>query len=921
MEFCTAPSAAPVAIALVDASYSVKDSFVRTTSIFTKFCDILKSLPHKHFYLQFWSSPGALGSPSGTLKFPFKVEKSQLSQPFGVCATKEFRSTFPHLGFVGIDDWLKAGIHTVYLLTDGAMSNPSSSELKDSVSEMMTKYPDVQLHLITVEARDVQLQNLEDMQGLVGGDVYHILVKNHMTHLLSGFVSYTRNYLNGYTHLSRVRAPAGYLSFRDGLFREVDLPKFFVEAQRLVSELDPQDEEKLLQLLQDLVTPVARAQRDKPASMVQAMTRNFASLFAGTCINPQIAVFLLSSGCTSDNAGQVQVLADFRRQLRDVFKSAHAMLCAGVANAIGLSQQCDNKWMSLPMACRAVADKSDSKKLTQVIVVGPAHVLDKEVTLQGSAFQQGVVQLGDTLVGALPMITGELPSDTSDTSGGIVTGGLTEQCTRQWVRALVAQTYGVNATADIVVYLIMALHAQVKASPAVSEDVKQAWANLAKIMLRKKRANSTETEWDRLERGEFPLPNNGSLDSLCVDLLLVLHLLGVNSDNDTTTETAVPSETKVPTWRRTWRALCEPLGLVSQLRHCDEPETSQQGSATDIVWPKIGSVYTLPMEDLEYKCGITMESTALTGGFKLQPHASRTAYQCSPRLVFSDEGMRALLDASAPKVCPICYVNIDRDSFVAVAPACTSERELPTFASNPLLVRAPSVSSQSQVLLSHSAVPSNTLCRPTSQHKPRPATIATCTDATKGLVFLKGTLGCGKTTFAETIKASLMSAGTQTSVCILNADRPDAEVMADALAAVRAGTNYIIVDTCYFKSFSSFGIDVGTVPCCTMAVNYDKKNEDLEGLLAWSWRNVEQRSSGSSSAPLRVGASAGAAWADFDRKARVAYGKGRVRKALTQLLRQGEAGCAALADKYAQKIDGISAQQLACVLARFKVAQ
>ena len=172
------PQECPVAIALVDASGSVKSPFVNNLSIFNKFRDILKTLPHKHFYVQFWSSIGALGTQQGTLKIPFKVEKLQMSQPFSVCAATNFGSTFPHLGFLGIDDWLQSGVNTVYLLTDGDMSDPCSPDFQKVVSNLMTSFPDVQLHLITVESREVQFENVEDIGCLVGGDVFKILVKN-----------------------------------------------------------------------------------------------------------------------------------------------------------------------------------------------------------------------------------------------------------------------------------------------------------------------------------------------------------------------------------------------------------------------------------------------------------------------------------------------------------------------------------------------------------------------------------------------------------------------------------------------------------------------------------------------------------------------------------------------------------------------
>jgi len=905
MEFVT-PSATPVAIALVDASYSVKDTFVGSTSIFNKFCDILKSLPHPHYYIQFWSSQGALGSEAGTLKFPFKVERAQLSQPFAVCTTKEFRSTFPHLGFVGIDEWLQAGTHTVYLLTDGAMSSPSSPDLKNAVSRLMTTFPDVQLHLITVEAREIQFQNVENMQCLVGGDVYHILVNNHMTHLLSSFTSYTRNHPDGYKHLDRVRAPPGYLSFRNKLFREVDLPKFFVAAQSLVAQIDPQNEEALLLLLQDLVTPVARAQRDKPASMVRAMTANFASLFVGTCINSQIATFLLSSGCSADLGGQVQVLADFRRQLKDAFKSAQLMLCANVANATGLDSH--EKWMSLPMPIQSASGPGQSL----LIVVGPPHVLTQEVKLQGSLYKQGVVQLGDTLVGAIPMVVGEL-AVTAPAGTELLTGGLTEQCTRQWVRALAAQTYGVNATSDVVVYLIMALHAQVAASPGLDDGVKKAWANLAKIMLRKKRVNSTETEWDRLERGEFPLPNNGSLDSLKTDLATVLRLLTRGSGP------------QAPSWQDIWRALCTPLGLVAQLRHCVAPgESPDSPSGVAIAWPPIEGAHTLPLDDLEYKCGITMESTALTGGFKLRAHVSRTGHCCSPRLVFSVEGMDALLSANAASVCPVCYAAIDRDSFAAVAPATLTTTELPTFAGNPLLERP---------VAQAAPVPSCAAAQPppsTQRRHRKPDLAVSFTDATKGIVLLKGTLGCGKSTFVEKVKAALKSAQAAATVAVLSIDKhieaglsqPDAftAASAEAQAAAQNGTHYVIVDMCFCKSMAALGVDAGNVPCCTIVVNQDGQANNLKEFLAWSWRNVARSRLASNAFGTDAHARAPMAWTLFDRKARIAYGKARVRAVLKELPREEGPSLNALADAFARELDAISARQVACVLARFRLA-
>jgi hypothetical protein len=789
------PAAHPTAVALVDASGSVSCSFLPKQCVFDKFRSVLHALQHDEFFLCFWSSV-CNDLPDGTFKFPFAVKRDALTQPFTVMSSKLKGGTEACLAFRDIDDWMKH-VRTVYLLTDGDIQD--AQPFPGVVDAFLRKWPDTQLHLITVQTRHVDFDQRENNKGLVGADIYAALVKRGLTGTLSSFTAYTPNHPEGFKLIDRVRAPPGYLAFRDQLFRDTQMPQFFKHVCELVAAMDTADEPAMLRLLQDLVTPVARARRDKSPAAAHALVTTFASLFRGSCIDHNMAVFLLSDGCDAESSGRVHLITNLRSQLKEAFRQADTMLADNVPNACAMEQ-----WVSLPMQA---ADGA------WVVMRGAAHGLCEPVSA-AKKYRAGAVRVGGALVGGLPLVL-QLRDATTDA----VQGGMAEQCTRQWVRTVVAKAFGMSPMEDTIMYTVMGVAAWVEAA-VQDAQVAAAWANLARIMLRKRRLNSEEDEWRVLERGETPTPNNGTVEQFLEALARVGRALGVDAQP----------------WQLWW-AMCRPLGLTSQLRHCEGVD-----EAFRVQWPALRVHALTPESRADYRCVITLEDTAATGGMRIRPHTSLTGVPCRPAMVFSAAGVAGLLASDAP-VCPYCYADVRATDFEAVPPYAPEATDL-AFKDDAL--------GREWVAPAKAARPN--AARPNAAPK-RGAWKAKATPlggkakAGACVVHLKGVVGCGKSTYAQALRARLEAAGK--SVAVLSTD---ANVVAcggnfqagicatQADAAAAADKDVIIVDTCGDVDSSAvvFGLDVSAARHTTVLVNFTG-SADVRGLLAWALHNVLTR--------------------------------------------------------------------------------
>src|SRR5690606_18589918 len=104
------------------------------------------------------------------------------------------------------------------------------------------------------------------------------------------------------------------------------------------------------------------------------------------------------------------------------------------------------RWITLPM-------KSDQG---QIVVKASTSLLQESWSGYGRALANlkdiSASQKDKVLVAGLPIFT-----SLANTQEGVITGSMTEQCARQWVRCVLAHTFDLSVTSDIMVYLMMAL--------------------------------------------------------------------------------------------------------------------------------------------------------------------------------------------------------------------------------------------------------------------------------------------------------------------------------------------------------------------------------------------------------------------------------------------------------------------------------
>ncbi len=275
--------------------------------------------------------------------------------------------------------------------------------------------------------------------------------------------------------------------------------------------------------------------------------------------------------------------------------------------------------------------------------------------------------------------------------------------------------------------------------------------------------------------------------------------------------------------------------VTKQLIHCSESITKNFGSIDPknilslLVCNKI-TVYEIPSEHtLDYTCIVTMEDTSATGGFIIKNHNSMTGQTCTPYFVISPYGHTKMLEQE-PILCPICYTTLTSSNFEEVGPKTVQDSTIFDGVVNPFLMQpssAPDVKSL-QATMAHTSISGNNT-----------------------VVFLKGTVGSGKTTFSKKLKSTLEDLGLK--CIIIGTDnycktgingRQAASMVTNDLTKFNAedGDKVVIVDTCGENTNKKnvFGHNYSG-----WKIVYHEPNlihSELKGYLSWSLRNVLNRS-------------------------------------------------------------------------------
>lgn len=810
------------AIVLVDSSASTLDSF-KETSVFDRMLAAITELPESHFRLLFWNSDkdkSQTNFPGGTFKIPYLVEKSKMNQPFTIAKNYITSGclTCPHLAFQNIPvDWIsKNGVTKIYYVSDGQMGWSSISDsdqdklkiqLSNAIKFLFDRFSNIQLHMITVQPRDLDFTNLESLNNAAGCDVYQVIVENQLTKYVTKFISYTLNNPNGFTHISKTIPPPGYVPFGDNFFSEVRTQEFVSYLIKLIK--DTPVENDLLKIVQNLSATLSYLTKDKPQHMIREIINTFCNLFQQTVIDPMFVQFILSDAVEKENAGQANVFAVYRTQMKELFKTATNLLNKNTKDAIGIGQY----FISLPIHGK--------------IVSGHYRLIDKDLMIAQKRYPQSALDVNGILV---PIIPFDYPRQSA----------MNEQCLRQWIRTMISEMYGVNALDDSIIYIVLGIVLRVVSSD-VSELVKSSFRRIGTIMLQKKRLNSNTTELARLLEGNAPIPNSGRIQDFYDYMYTNNRLLGLNFQPMTL-----------------WYMMCRALKIDDladkQFVHCNgDIKKDFDGANMDdlmkMVAKRISNVdhFEIPFENvLDYSCLVTLEDTATTGGYRFLQHQNLIGQICNPVSVLSADGYQALI-SSNNCVCPLCYTKLEQNQFEIVGPKPVasdidvfpkgsaryfSGLALPDVKVDPNPQQAPEEPQDPQVVF--------------EQHMAR-----LILNKTGTLLIMKGCVGAGKSTISARLDAKIKEIGgrciiagmdkycktgmnfhdaydhVQKEICQLNTYPNDGKPLV------------VIIDTCGDNRDDIFGLNFAG----WKKVEYwpNLITVDLFGYLCWSLRNVLQR--------------------------------------------------------------------------------
>ena len=273
---------------MIDASGSVLSKFNDDITIFGKMEEIIKTIKSDQFRLIFWNSDiEKNGFTDGIFKIPYVTKKEAIKQPFTIVKNKITSSclTFPHLGIKNIsEEWISNSDSThIYIITDGQIGyssctsnklNSLKSDIKNEIEKLFKKFNNIHFHIITIEAKVIDLNQSETLNSIAGGDIFKIILENNLTQYITEFTSYTQNNEKGYKHINNLIVPKGFIPFGDRYFSEMKTNQFIKYLQELVKET--KDEDDLLKILQNLSNSLSYLiKKDKPKNIIKNIINTF----------------------------------------------------------------------------------------------------------------------------------------------------------------------------------------------------------------------------------------------------------------------------------------------------------------------------------------------------------------------------------------------------------------------------------------------------------------------------------------------------------------------------------------------------------------------------------------------------------------------------------------------------------------------
>ena len=823
------------AILVVDASGSTKVDFPgKYKTVFQTMYEIISNIQSTEFRSIFWNSDNTDNElfKKGVHVCSVPMSKKGLELLFKTVEQKidNHCLTFPHIGFENIpSDWISKTEQTnIYFITDGQIGpyglysqTELHNRLCNSIKKITEQYPLVQIHIITVEPLSRNFDQVESLRGAAGCDVFNIIRNNGLTGHISTFTSYTINNLNGYVHIKKNKPLPGFIPYGANCFSEQYVPEFIQYINEEINNVKT-DEDALLKIIQMLSTTLSYLVKDKPQQVKDGIINTISEIFMNTVLDKSFVTYMLNQMIKNESSGSAELYTTYRQRMKDLFKQATDMLLSDVKLATGVTRQV----ITFPV--------------NNIICSVPSSLATSSIILGGKNYPMSSVKIGSFTVPVLPFEIEHMSP-------------MNQQCLRQWIRCIVSKVYGMSALDDSIIHFVLGIVLKVVNTPDMSPSCIQTFRQLGHVMLMKKRLNVDQTELERLEAGNLPIPNSGRLDQFNGYMNQVNKML----------ETSFRPMTL-------WYMLCYALGneklYNSQLSHCINDIKLDFGSDFDVtnIMTKANMIkpityISVPESTMyDYNCLITLEDVSMVGGYKFLQHVTSTGNNCKPNCVLSNEGYKTLLESTS-SACPYCYTKLDSSNFELVGPKETFDTNniYPSDTVNVFTetISQPSTSyqrsySQPSTSYQRSSGPSLSYAGSSSSYSSNK--VAPRTNGI--LVIMKGTVGSGKSTFTSKLKELCDEKGI---VCIIEGTDKYCKTGMSVRVAIPLVTKALLstndvpsdkpviicIDTCGEQSKPEttkfFDVDFSGWNRKDVYVNLNRNK--LDGYLAWSLRNVLRR--------------------------------------------------------------------------------
>lgn len=518
------------------------------------------------------------------------------------------------------ESWLE---HTVdmYIFTDGEING----NIKQTEMQLKRLFSmNVNVHIVTIEGND---NNYMTDDCCAGNALYKLVKDNCFTTHIKSFTMFNEYHENGFSNLINPDIPEGYIPFQNKLFKIEDTSKFIEYLYNIDKNITKQE---LLKLTHDLTFTVHHMCKNKSVQIQNRIIDMVSSIFYGSEIEREIHE-ILKQETANIRLGKANTYQEYKNNHTKILEAAQVMLYEDVKKSISKVQ--NDEYVSF-----IVNDINGEKCVIKSSSLNVSNTLQ----LRHNKFPNSSISIKNMNV---PMLPTNVLSDNE----------MTDQCLRQWIRAIYSIKYKINSADDIILYMFLVDVLLINVSN-IDNRIKNGYTNMAKIMLSRIRFGTQVSELDFLKTNP-PSPVIGTEKAIDKIFQKMVTYFG----------SAIKPYTL-------WYAimLCIDKKLAEcQLQYCKtdiEEDNVNEVNIQDYIKGLTKSIRQYDYcndNNLEYMCYITLDDLTHTGGYSINKHYIFGDVICNPRFMLSTDSFETMKNEYT-MTCPICNNVLNESQYTFV---------------------------------------------------------------------------------------------------------------------------------------------------------------------------------------------------------------------------------------------------------------